>query len=192
MKDIPSSDGDKATGPIETLEQLFERTGTHYVRLARQWIRRYRIDENRLADEGAVHSAWIKILERSRTRPVPLILTAAEFEKEFPTVLRNVIKDARRRQQAGKRACGELLSLDAAADVPVDAHTDRPDIAEAAEEKLGLLERRNPILREIASLKMEGLSNAAIARQLKVSRSTTDRRLSEIRSILKRDPDDDN
>jgi DNA-directed RNA polymerase specialized sigma24 family protein len=190
MNGTVSSHGDGSTDPIETLDQFIERTRTQYVRRAKRWIRRFGIDEIRLSDEGAVHEACLKLLERAPESQRPPVRMRAELEKEFPVILRNVIVDAGRRQNADKRACAEMQSLASAADV-VDPHAVPPDKRVIAEEELHLLGREFPILRDVAIMKMEGFSNAMIATQLHVSASKFGRVLREVRSILKRHRDDD-
>jgi DNA-directed RNA polymerase specialized sigma24 family protein len=101
-------------------------------------------------------------------------------------LLRNVVRDERRRQKALKRARSQPI-LDSVLDA-VASHAVRPDdyvIGEQqAEWLLAILQREDASLREISILKMQGFSNGEIATKQDVSISTIERLLREIRSIL--------
>jgi hypothetical protein len=129
MNDTALPEGDTPSDSVEALTRFYERTLAGYVRKARCWLRRHRIDENTLSAEGAVQAAWLRILERLQRTPGPRVPAPADLQREIPIVLWNVIVDARRSQSASKRTCkGErkIQGLDSTWDV-VDRHGTRPD-----------------------------------------------------------------
>jgi hypothetical protein len=77
MSDISSSPDVDRTNQIPiaaeafaTLERFVEETRETYIRIARDRIRRLRIDEVGLAAEGAVHDAWVVLCNRLRTAKI--------------------------------------------------------------------------------------------------------------------------
>ena len=106
-------DGDEPSDPVfqsacDRLAMFAEQRHAKFVKLARLWLSRFHLDTIGLAPEGAVHNAWLVLLERSKEGGLPPIHTLDEFEKIFTLLLRNVILDERRRQKALKRARGPL------------------------------------------------------------------------------------
>jgi DNA-directed RNA polymerase specialized sigma24 family protein len=184
MNGTATSNGDDPADRLETLARFYELTRTRHIRMAGRWVRRFRINEGCLSAEGAVHNVWLKLLARIQQDRTPPSQNLEEFEKTFTPMLWTVILDARRRQNARKRASGDVQSLDSAWDL-VDLHAVRPDDGVIAEEQLHLLDGGNANLREVAIMKIEGFSTVSIATQLHVSASTVERMLREIRSILK-------
>jgi RNA polymerase sigma factor (sigma-70 family) len=168
------------------LAEFAMQTRTMFISMARRWIRQFHIDEIGLAAEGAVQNTWQVLLRRLREGSLRPIQTLADFKKAFTHLLRNVVRDERRRQKALKRARSQPI-LDSVLDA-VASHAVRPDdyvIGEQqAEWLLAILQREDASLREISILKMQGFSNGEIATKQDVSISTIERLLREIRSIL--------
>jgi ECF sigma factor len=184
-------DGNEPADPLlrEALIRLVDfaqQSQARFVNLAGLWMSRFQVDTIELSSEGAVNNAWSVLLERLRGGGLQPIHTLAEFVKVFTLLLRHVIVDERRRQNALKRARGRCI-LDSGLD-GVASHDIRPDEYvigdQQAEWLLAILERQDASLREIAILKVQGCSNAEIASQRGVSISTIERMLRESRSIL--------
>jgi DNA-directed RNA polymerase specialized sigma24 family protein len=186
---------DITSDPFETPARFFERTRSECIHLARCWLRRFQVTENTLAAEGAVHAAWVRILERHRRSPGPGTPALADIEKEFPAVLWCVVVDARRRQNADKRACGggKIQDLDSAADV-IDRHVTQPEeelIAREGEEQLlDWLRRVDPVLCDVALKLKSGFTKKEIAEQLNVSIWVVHRMVRRMREIWNAHVDD--
>ena len=186
-----SSDGEDSENfmfrpAMDSLVGFAEQSQARLVTKAELWLTRFRLDTIELSAEAAVHAAWLALLERSQRNGIHAIRSAADFERIFTLLLRHVILDERRRQNARKRA-RRVSALDPALEV-VDSQSVRPDEHVIGQHQvewlLSLLNRAGPSLREIAVLKMQGFSNGEIASEQAVSINTIERKLREIRSIL--------
>jgi DNA-directed RNA polymerase specialized sigma24 family protein len=163
---------------------------------ARRGIDRYHLDELQVVAEGAVHGALLKLCRAQIAHPARSIATFEDALAAFPLRLEQFLRDERRRQRRIKRGGpGTAQKANGSPGVhhpeldldTIPAETTPPELpvlaADAAEWWLSLLDRRDPSLRTIATLKQGGWTNPEIARRLHVSLSTIESRLRQIRFI---------
>jgi len=180
-------------GDTAAVQKLWEQ---YFDRLAHLARRRLESSPRRVADEeDAALSAFYSFCHRAAEGKFPQLEDRTDLWRLLVVITsRKVLKQMeanRRRKRGGGGVRGESIFLRAGSGVEeagIAAIADRgptPEFAaQLAEESRCLLERLgDESLRELALLKLEGLSNDDIARRLQCGLRTVERKLRGIRAI---------
>jgi RNA polymerase sigma factor (TIGR02999 family) len=164
----PSEQGDPFAS--DTRQSLDDRFSVMYAELRRLAASVKRNDPNSLVSTGTlVHEAWSKLARSSGESPQ----SELHFKSIAACAMRQILKDAARRQRSGKRGGGNLfITLDESIGVPVSSNEDLLQLDAA----LDTLAEMSPRQAKLVELRYYGgLNNSEIEALLGIGERTVER-----------------
>jgi RNA polymerase sigma factor (TIGR02999 family) len=164
----PSERGDPFAS--DTRQSLDDRFSVMYAELRRLAASVKRNDPNSLVSTGTlVHEAWSKLARSSGESPQ----SELHFKSIAACAMRQILKDAARRQRSGKRGGGNLfITLDESIGVPVSSNEDLLQLDAA----LDTLAEMSPRQAKLVELRYYGgLNNSEIEALLGIGERTVER-----------------